>query len=120
MSIEISGRRLANLDSPALRKLLAVTPALAAKDATLWGPEAQSEAAIRLNWIDLPTSSRALLPQLAELKIWAESAGLTQVILAGMGGSSLAPEAHLRPLRNRSLFSIRPILIKSEPQSLLT
>jgi len=92
MSIEISGRRLANIDSPLFAKLLSVTPALAAKDATLWGSEAQAEAAIRLNWIDLPTSSQALLPQLAELKSWAESTGLTHVILAGMGGSSLAPE----------------------------
>jgi glucose-6-phosphate isomerase len=92
MSIEISGRRLANVDSPLFAKLLAVTPALGAKDATLWGSEAQSEAAIRLNWIDLPTSSQALLPQLAEIKSWAETTGLTHVILAGMGGSSLAPE----------------------------
>ncbi len=92
MSIEISGRRLANVDSLIFAKLLSVTPALAAKDATLWGSEAQAEAAIRLNWIDLPTSSQSLLPQLAELKSWADTTGLTHVILAGMGGSSLAPE----------------------------
>jgi glucose-6-phosphate isomerase len=92
MSIDISGRRLAQHDSPLFAKLLAVTPALAAKDATLWGSEAQAEAAIRLNWIDLPASSQALLPQLADLKSWADTTGLTHVILAGMGGSSLAPE----------------------------
>jgi len=92
MSITISGRRLAKTDSPLYAKLLAVTPALASKDSTLWGPDAQAEASIRLNWIDLPQSSQGLLPQLAELKSWAESTGLTNVILAGMGGSSLAPE----------------------------
>lgn len=92
MAIEISGRRLATTDSSLFARLLALTPALAAKDATLWGPDAQAEATVRLNWIDLPTSSQALLPQLADLVGWASSNGLTNVILAGMGGSSLAPE----------------------------
>jgi glucose-6-phosphate isomerase len=65
---------------------------LAAKDPTLWGPEAATEAAIRLNWIDLPHSSMELLPQLDELITWAKRSQLTNVILCGMGGSSLAPE----------------------------
>ena len=34
------------------------------KDPTLWGPEAEPEAAIRLGWLDLPRAVRALLPQL--------------------------------------------------------
>ena len=65
---------------------------LVASDATLWGPEAESEAAIRLGWVDLPASSRALLPQLAELRERLSAEGLDHVVLAGMGGSSLAPE----------------------------
>src|SRR5690606_28290023 len=40
---------------------------LANKDATLWGPQAQAEAAIRLGWVDTFRRSRALLPKLAEL-----------------------------------------------------
>ena len=72
--------------------LNAVTQRLAAKDATLWGEAAVAEASVRLNWIDLPTSSRALLPELDALAAWAKSSGLNHVILAGMGGSSLAPE----------------------------
>ncbi|GCD99518.1 glucose-6-phosphate isomerase [Embleya hyalina] len=65
---------------------------LAASDATLWGPDAESLAAIRLGWVDLPASSRALLPQLAELRERLAAEGLDHVVLAGMGGSSLAPE----------------------------
>ncbi|MET7302573.1 glucose-6-phosphate isomerase [Embleya sp. NPDC005575] len=65
---------------------------LVASDATLWGPEAESLAAIRLGWVDLPASSRALLPQLAELRERLSAEGLDHVVLAGMGGSSLAPE----------------------------
>ena len=37
---------------------------IAAKDATLWGPEAEPEASIRLSWVDLPTSSRPLLAEI--------------------------------------------------------
>ncbi|MDI2126322.1 glucose-6-phosphate isomerase [Yinghuangia seranimata] len=65
---------------------------LTASDPTLWGPDAESEAAIRLGWVDLPASSRALLPQLAELRESVQAEGLDHVVLAGMGGSSLAPE----------------------------
>lgn len=69
-----------------------VAARLTAKDATLWGPAAAEEAAIRLNWLDLPRSSRALLPELGQLAFDARAAGLDRVVLAGMGGSSLAPE----------------------------
>ena len=69
---------------------------LAAKDPTLWGPEAEEVAKIRLGWVDTFRRSRELLPQLAELK--AELADLDHVVLAGMGGSSLAPEVIARTL----------------------
>ncbi|MDG4831920.1 glucose-6-phosphate isomerase [Solwaraspora sp. WMMD1047] len=69
---------------------------LVAKDPTLWGPEAQAEAAIRLGWLDTFVRSRELLPQLAELR--AELADLDHVVLAGMGGSSLAPEVITRTM----------------------
>ncbi|MFG1890901.1 glucose-6-phosphate isomerase [Micromonospora sp. NPDC049051] len=69
---------------------------LAAKDPTLWGPDAEAEAKIRLGWVDTHLRSRELLPQLAELK--AELADLDHVVLAGMGGSSLAPEVIARTL----------------------
>ena len=38
---------------------------LAAGDPDLWGPDARSEAAIRLGWLTLHESSRELLPRLA-------------------------------------------------------
>ncbi|HEX6871966.1 MAG TPA: glucose-6-phosphate isomerase [Micromonosporaceae bacterium] len=69
---------------------------LAEKDATLWGPEAVSEAEIRLGWLDTFRRSRDLLPQLAALR--EELSGLDHVVLAGMGGSSLAPEVIARTL----------------------
>ncbi|TQS29727.1 glucose-6-phosphate isomerase [Microbispora sp. KK1-11] len=69
-----------------------VPAALAAGDSTLWGPQAQSEAAIRLGWLSLPRTSRELLPEIAKLVERARAEGLDHVVLAGMGGSSLAPE----------------------------
>jgi glucose-6-phosphate isomerase len=69
---------------------------LAAKDATLWGADAEPEASIRLGWVDTFEQSRALVPQLAELR--DELADLDHVVLAGMGGSSLAPEVITRTL----------------------
>ncbi|MEU4371794.1 glucose-6-phosphate isomerase [Micromonospora chersina] len=69
---------------------------LAAKDPTLWGPDAEATARTRLGWLDTHARSRELLPQLAELT--EELADLDHVVLAGMGGSSLAPEVLARTL----------------------
>ena len=71
---------------------------LAGKDPTLWGPEAEPEARIRLGWVDTVRRSRGLVDQLAELD--SELADLDHVVLAGMGGSSLAPEVIARTLAN--------------------
>jgi glucose-6-phosphate isomerase len=77
-------------------ELAGLAARLAAKDATLWGPEAEPEASKRLGWLDLPQSSEALLPQLRELRDRVRADGLDRVVLAGMGGSSLAPEVITR------------------------
>jgi len=63
---------------------------LAMKDSTIWGADAAAEAMVRLNWIDLPESSRDLLPALDAL--CAKHRDKKRVVLCGMGGSSLGPE----------------------------
>jgi len=73
-----------------------VASRLAAQDHTLWGPEAESEASIRLSWTTLPTSSRPLLAEIEALQAALRSDGVDQVVLCGMGGSSLAPEVITR------------------------
>ncbi|GGP62219.1 glucose-6-phosphate isomerase [Saccharothrix coeruleofusca] len=65
---------------------------LAAQDPTLWGPAAESEAAIRLSWTTLHESSRPLVEEIAALRAELLAEGVDRVVLAGMGGSSLAPE----------------------------
>ncbi|MFM7463380.1 MAG: glucose-6-phosphate isomerase [Actinomycetota bacterium] len=84
------------LDFPRFAGIEAISPRIAAKDPTIWGEAASAEAAIRLGWVDLPQSSRSLLPRLDALWAWARSEGIAKVILCGMGGSSLAPEVIAR------------------------
>ncbi|CEA08066.1 Glucose-6-phosphate isomerase [Arthrobacter saudimassiliensis] len=69
---------------------------LMSADATLWGPDAEPEASIRLGWTDPGPASRPLLGQIAELRAALAAEGITRVVLAGMGGSSLAPEVITR------------------------
>ncbi|XVV01429.1 glucose-6-phosphate isomerase [Actinosynnema sp. CA-248983] len=65
---------------------------LTAGDATLWGPEAESEASIRLAWTTLHETSRPLVAEIEALRDELRAEGVDRVVLAGMGGSSLAPE----------------------------
>jgi glucose-6-phosphate isomerase len=66
--------------------------ALMAKDPTLWGPDAIAEATIRLGWLDCTTLSRPLVSEIEQLRAHLQQRGVDRVVLAGMGGSSLAPE----------------------------
>jgi glucose-6-phosphate isomerase len=90
--ISIKGSSLSKIDrtSAKYKELQAFHERLKTKDSTIWGPEAQAEAAVRLNWIDLPETSRELLSQFDALA--AKHRDKTTVILCGMGGSSLGPE----------------------------
>jgi glucose-6-phosphate isomerase len=74
----------------------AVASQIAAQNPTLWGAEAESEAAQRLSWVDLPTSSRPLLAEIDALRAAFLAEGVDRVVLCGMGGSSLAPEVITR------------------------
>lgn len=69
-----------------------VASGITAGDASLWGPAAEAEAAQRLGWVQAVTVSRPLVPEIEALRADLVARGLTRVVLAGMGGSSLAPE----------------------------
>ena len=92
MTIKVSGASLSRVDRNSSRYayLRDVHRKIAAKDANTWGPDAAAEAAIRLNWVDLPESSMALKEEVAQVA--HRFAGKGRVVLCGMGGSSLAPE----------------------------
>jgi glucose-6-phosphate isomerase len=90
--MKISGPSLVKVDrsDDLYVRLVGVHQKIAQKDPLTWGPEAAAEAAIRLNWVDLPESSRTLLPEIDALT--AKFRHIKTIVLAGMGGSSLAPE----------------------------
>ncbi|HEU4812248.1 MAG TPA: glucose-6-phosphate isomerase [Nocardioides sp.] len=69
-----------------------VASGLAARDRTLWGPAAEEESGKRLAWVDLSEASRPLVDEIAALQVELREAGLSRIVLCGMGGSSLAPE----------------------------
>jgi len=94
LDVDILATGLAGAAESWVDKLVAerVASALAHQDPTLWGPQAQPEAARRLAWVGLPASSRPLLDTIDALRVKLHSDGIDRVVLAGMGGSSLAPE----------------------------
>lgn len=99
--MKISGASLSRVDrnDDLYKRLVGVHQRIAEKDPSTWGPEAAAEAAVRLNWVDLPESSRALLPEIDALA--AKFRDMKTIILAGMGGSSLAPEVIAKSFGNK-------------------
>ncbi|GLW94263.1 glucose-6-phosphate isomerase [Actinokineospora globicatena] len=94
VAISIVDERLAEEAAPLVRQLVEdrVASRLTAQDPTLWGPDAESEARVRLSWTSLATTSRPLLAEIDALRAELAAEGIDRVVLAGMGGSSLAPE----------------------------
>jgi glucose-6-phosphate isomerase len=78
----------------AVQQLVAdrVASRITAQDPTLWGPAAEAESAIRLSWATLAETSRPLVAEIEALRAELQAEGLDHIVLAGMGGSSLAPE----------------------------
>ncbi|MET0767745.1 MAG: glucose-6-phosphate isomerase [Aeromicrobium sp.] len=91
-----------------------VASRLAAEDPTLWGPDAESEASVRLSWTHLPESSRPIVAEVAELREQLLAKGLDHVVLCGMGGSSLAPEVicHTAGVELTVLDSSQPDMVR--------
>lgn len=94
LTVDLLSAALSGAAESWLDKLVAeqVASALSHQDPTLWGPQAQPEATRRLAWVALPETSRPMLATIDALRAELRSEGIDRVVLAGMGGSSLAPE----------------------------
>ncbi|MCE0507657.1 glucose-6-phosphate isomerase [Microbacterium sp. KKR3/1] len=92
-SIHASGAARAAIDEtvPSLVHDL-VASRITGGDPTLWGTAAEAEASIRLGWVEAVSVSRPLVAEIVALRDDLHAKGVTRVVLAGMGGSSLAPE----------------------------
>jgi glucose-6-phosphate isomerase len=98
VSVTVNGDGLRDHQGKALEALQrdGVPAKLLAHDATLWGPDAESEARIRLGWLDVIDVSWKFVPELLQLRDALRDEGVEHVVLCGMGGSSLAPEVICR------------------------
>jgi glucose-6-phosphate isomerase len=66
------------------------------KDGTLWGPAGTPELEDRLGWLTIADKLTEELPAIKDFVATARADGFTDVVLLGMGGSSLAPEVFRR------------------------
>jgi glucose-6-phosphate isomerase len=86
----------------ALAKQAGVAERLHDGDATLWGEPGTPEIANRLGWL---TIAERMLGELDAVETFAQEVrdeGLLDVVLLGMGGSSLAPEVLRRAFGHRA------------------
>src|ERR1043166_5093760 len=65
------------------------------RDHTVWRDD-PTEIADRLGWLDLPDTMPGVVDELVDFAEEAAYDGLREVVLLGMGGSSLAPEVMAR------------------------
>ncbi len=63
-----------------------------AEDATVWAPAGTPEVANRLGWLTIAERMSGDVDGLGKFAAAAAADGVTDVVLLGMGGSSLAPE----------------------------
>ncbi len=113
VSVSLVDPQLADAAAALVEKLVGdgVASALARQDPTLWGPDAQSESSKRLSWVTLHESSRPLVERLTALRGDLHAEGVDRVVLAGMGGSSLAPEVICHTRSGSAVGGEHPITV---------
>jgi len=121
--------RLPPADGPTIAETLAaareqhVADRLREPDPTLWAPAGTPEVANRLGWLTIAERMLGELPEIERVADGIRRDGLTDAVLLGMGGSSLAPEVFRRtfagpadvpgPLRLHVLDSTDPDWIEA-------
>lgn len=86
-------------------------------DPSVWSSEPVPEIADRLGWLTLPATSRSLVPLINELHTAAVTAGITHIVLLGMGGSSLAPEVFASSLPSTDEDPVLVVLDSTHPDA---
>ena len=86
-------------------------------DPTVWSDDPVPEIEDRLGWLTLPATSRGLVSKIDELHADALAAGITHVVLLGMGGSSLAPEVFASSLPRTSNDPVLVVLDSTHPDA---
>ena len=89
------------------------------KDPTVWADPPVPEIADRLGWLDAPVDSRSLISEIEALHSDAIESGITDILLLGMGGSSLAPEVFAATLPLASTSPKLTVLDSTHPAAVL-
>lgn len=97
---------------------LELVPRLWARDHTLWGDD-PTEIADRLGWLDAPERAADEAPDLDRLADGVVRDGITDVLLVGMGGSSLYPEVLSRTFGPAAGHPRLRVLDSTDPAAVL-
>ena len=89
-----------------------------AHDHTVWKPD-PAEISNRLGWLDIAERMQDAIPTLIALGEKLHREGFQQVVLLGMGGSSLAPEVFYKTFGKREGFLDLEILDSTDPDAIL-
>ena len=89
------------------------------KDPTLWSRDAVPELDDRLGWLDLPARMVDIRADLVAFGQEVVEAGFRQVVVLGMGGSSLAPEVFQAVLGNRPPHPALIVLDSTHPAAVV-
>lgn len=90
------------------------------KDHTLWSPELQPELRDRLGWLTLPERMIGNVDGILQFAEEIRSEGISQIVLLGMGGSSLAPEVFADTFGSFPGYPRLAVLDSSHPDAVIT
>lgn len=85
------------------------------KDATLWTSKDEAQW---LDWLHVVADQQKALPDYEQFAIEIKEAGFTDVLLLGMGGSSLAPEVFAITYGSKAGYPRLRILDSTDPQQI--
>jgi len=87
------------------------------RDGTLWSadPVVQARIANRLGWLDAPRDFGAQVPALEAFGEGIRAAGFKAALVAGMGGSSLAPDVLADAFRDIADWLVVRVLDSTDP-----
>ncbi len=87
-------------------------------DHTVWKPDPE-EISNRLGWLTIAETMQNSLPELNQFVSGVQNDGYTQVVLLGMGGSSLAPEVFSETFGTRNGHLQLSVLDSTDPGAVL-
>jgi len=102
----------------AIGELETVLARIWARDHTLWKPQ-PTEIVNRLGWLDIAERMQGELPAIQALVEAVRAAGYTNVLLLGMGGSSLAPEVFSKTFGPQPGAPTLAVLDSTDPGAVL-